>query len=132
VNGDIGSLADARRALAESGAAAVMIGRAAMGRPWLVGEVSAALRGEVRPAPVARAMGDAACRHYRSLLSAMGRDTGLRHARKHVAAYLDEAARLGSAEALRLRPLLCESTDPDAVEAGLAAAFAEIDVRAAA
>ena len=36
-NGDCASLDDARRMLAASGAAGVMIGRAAVGRPWLVG-----------------------------------------------------------------------------------------------
>src|SRR5918994_1083489 len=33
-NGDVGSLEDARRCLSASGAAAVMVGRAAVGRPW--------------------------------------------------------------------------------------------------
>src|SRR4030088_1066159 len=40
VNGDIGSCADADAALAASGADAVMIGRAAQGRPWLPGQVA--------------------------------------------------------------------------------------------
>ncbi len=45
VNGDIASVADAREALRQSGAAAVMVGRAAVGRPWLVGEIAASLAG---------------------------------------------------------------------------------------
>src|SRR5882724_11772374 len=40
VNGDINSFADADAALAASGADAVMIGRAAQGRPWLPGQVA--------------------------------------------------------------------------------------------
>src|SRR5262249_3707296 len=40
VNGDIRSFEDARRALAASGADAIMIGRAAQGRPWLPGQVA--------------------------------------------------------------------------------------------
>jgi tRNA-dihydrouridine synthase B len=132
VNGDIGSLADAREALAQSGARAVMLGRAALGRPWLVGAVSAGLRGRPAPAPGAAEMADSAVRHYDYLLSAMGRDTGLRHARKHVAAYLDEARRLGSGTAAALRGELCRSTDPDAVAAGLARALADIPERMAA
>src|SRR6059058_1888421 len=40
VNGDIGSYADAVAALAVSGADAIMIGRAAQGRPWLPGQVA--------------------------------------------------------------------------------------------
>src|SRR5437588_76634 len=39
VNGDIASCADAITALAASGADAVMIGRAARGRPWLLGQI---------------------------------------------------------------------------------------------
>ncbi|MBM4292651.1 MAG: tRNA dihydrouridine synthase DusB [Deltaproteobacteria bacterium] len=45
VNGDILTADDALRALAESGADGVMIGRGAMRDPWLFGRVSAALRG---------------------------------------------------------------------------------------
>src|SRR3546814_9140524 len=44
VNGDICSVDDARTALAQSGADGVMIGRGACGRPWLLGQVMAALR----------------------------------------------------------------------------------------
>ena len=43
VNGDCATLADARAMLALSGAAGVMVGRAAVGAPWLVGAVSRAL-----------------------------------------------------------------------------------------
>ena len=46
VNGDIVDLAAAREALAQSGAAAVMIGRGAQGQPWVVGQIGAALDGQ--------------------------------------------------------------------------------------
>ena len=52
-NGDVTDLASARACLAASGAAGVMIGRAATGRPWLVGQFAAALAG--RPAADAAA-----------------------------------------------------------------------------
>ncbi|MGL4241198.1 MAG: tRNA dihydrouridine synthase DusB [Beijerinckiaceae bacterium] len=124
VNGDIGSLADAEEALAQSGARAVMVGRAALGRPWLVGAISAALRRE-RPRPPSPAeMAQSAQRHYDFLLSSMGRDVGLRHARKHVVAYFEEAHRLGAEEALPLRAELCASEDPQKVADGLTRAFA--------
>jgi tRNA-dihydrouridine synthase B len=132
VNGDITSETDARAALRQSGAAAVMIGRAAVGRPWVVGAISAALRDEHRVAPTRADMAEAACRHYEFLLSSMGRETGLRHARKHVVAYLEEAARLGSPCAARLRGELCATADTNAVERGLRAAFNETDLQAAA
>ena len=86
-NGDCASPADARQMLQESGADAVMIGRAAMGRPWLVGNIAAALRGESVRLPTAAQRRDAATAHYQSLLSGMGRHSGVRHARKHLVAY---------------------------------------------
>src|SRR5689334_7568416 len=45
VNGDICSIEDSRTALEQSGADGVMIGRGAYGRPWLPGQVMAALTG---------------------------------------------------------------------------------------
>ena len=96
VNGDIGSLSDARAALAQSGADGVMVGRAALGRPWLVGEIASGLAGRpwVEPSPPAMAEGVVA--HYMSLIEALGAKTGVRHARKHVAAYATEARRHGA------------------------------------
>jgi nifR3 family TIM-barrel protein len=94
-NGDIRSLADARRCLAVSGAAGVMIGRAAIGRPWLVGAIAAALAGGRRAEPSGPARATVAVEHYDDLLSRYGRAAGIRHARKHLAAYADEAVRSG-------------------------------------
>ncbi len=132
VNGDIASPSDAREALRQSGAAAVMVGRAAVGRPWLVGEIAAALAGRSWRPPANYAMADAAALHYQSLLSAFGVAQGLRHARKHVVAYCEEAARLGSPSALSLRAELCRSDDPDMVLRGLGRAFHDIPDRMAA
>jgi tRNA-dihydrouridine synthase B len=91
-NGDITSLADAWRCLSASQASGVMIGRAAMGQPWIVGEIAAGLagRGWVAPSPAVKAA--AAVEHYEGLLSLYGRGVGLRHARKHLAAYAEAAA----------------------------------------
>jgi nifR3 family TIM-barrel protein len=95
VNGDIGTPAEAAAALAASGADAVMIGRAALGRPWLVGEIGHALAGRAWPRPDADAMAAAALEHYDLLLAGLGREAGIRHARKHVAAYADAARARG-------------------------------------
>jgi tRNA-dihydrouridine synthase B len=132
VNGDIASPSGAREALRQSGAAAVMIGRAAMGRPWLVGQIAAALSQTPYETPTPRDMAESAIRHYQHLLSSMGRDVGLRHARKHVVAYLEEAHRQGSPTALRLRADLCATTDAEAVSDGLYRAFCDIPERLAA
>lgn len=86
VNGDIASAADARAALAASGADGVMIGRAAQGRPWLLGQVARALSGgapEADPTPAERL--SVLREHVEMLLEHYGAYKGLRVARKHVA-----------------------------------------------
>lgn len=101
VNGDCETLADAQTMLARSGADAVMIGRAAVGRPWLVGAIAQGLEtGQQGGPPAPGARQDAACAHLVSLLGTMGKDKGLRHARKHLAAYARHA---GADETLRRR-----------------------------
>jgi tRNA-dihydrouridine synthase B len=91
-NGDILSLADARRCLVLSGASAVMVGRAAIGRPWLVGQIGAALHGRQVTEPTPEVKSAVAIEHYEGLLTLYGRSVGVRHARKHLAAYADAAA----------------------------------------
>ena len=111
VNGDIGDPADARTALAHSGADALMIGRAARGRPWMLGQVAASLRGApVPPAPAGEALRDLVCGHYAAMLGHYGTPLGVRVARKHLGWYLDG---LAGAEALRRRVLVAD--DPAAV-----------------
>jgi tRNA-dihydrouridine synthase B len=99
VNGDCATIEDARAMLALSGAAGVMIGRAALGAPWLVGGVSRALDGggPVR-APRREERREAALEHLDWLVGKLGPRTGLRHARKHLAAYADQG---GADETLR-------------------------------
>jgi tRNA-dihydrouridine synthase B len=132
VNGDITDLATARAALAQSGASAVMMGRATIGRPWLVGAVSAALCGVSVLPPSSHMMAQAATAHYTYLIESMGVSQGSRHARKHVAGYLDEAARLGSVQAIHMREELLRSNDPQTVITGMMAAFADISLPKAA
>jgi tRNA-dihydrouridine synthase B len=99
VNGDCATAEDARAMLALSGAAGVMIGRAAIGAPWLVGALSRALDddGPMREPPQ-EARREAALEHLDWLVGKLGPRAGLRHARKHLAAYAD---RSGADEALR-------------------------------
>jgi tRNA-dihydrouridine synthase B len=130
-NGDIGSVDDARRCLAASGAAAVMIGRAAVGRPWLVGQIGAALQGRIVPDPSAETMTAAVVEHYEGLLSLYGIETGIRHARKHLAAYADVAAKSGFGLEAGERHLLVTSVEPARVIEVLGRIYAEPSRRAA-
>jgi tRNA-dihydrouridine synthase B len=78
-NGDIGSLAEARRVIGQTGCDGVMIGRAALGRPWLLGDIAA---GAERRRGALERMGVLA-EHVRALHDFYG-DPGVRIARKHV------------------------------------------------
>ncbi len=123
VNGDIAGIADAEAALAQSGADAVMIGRAALGRPWLVGEIAACLSGESPVETLPSAFSEAATQHYDSLLAAMGTRQGVRHARKHVAAYAEEAVRRGAHVERRELAEILQADDPERVSRFLETLF---------
>ena len=119
-NGDCTSLADADEMLRLSGADAVMIGRAAVGRPWFVGDVARHLAGLPPGAEQDAATRHAvALEHYRTLLELMGKAHGLRHARKHLAAYANHAPRRDAA----LRHRLITSENPAEVESLLEILF---------
>ena len=122
VNGDCATLEDARAMLALSGAAGVMIGRAALGAPWLVGGVSRALdAGGPLRAPRREERREAALEHLDWLVGKLGARSGLRHARKHLAAYADQAGAdetlrrelVTSEDLLKARALLARAFDPD-------------------
>lgn len=117
VNGDISSHDDARRALAQSGAAAVMIGRGACGRPWLPGQVAAALKGDrPRAAPSCDQHFDLLGEQFDHSLRLYGRHLGVRMFRKHLAWSLEAAPLNIAAGALRqLRGRACRLADPAAV-----------------
>ncbi len=80
VNGDISDNASACQALQESGAAAVMVGRALLGRPWRLAEIETGLQLKDKKLP------DLVLEHLELLLSHYGH-AGLYVARKHLAWY---------------------------------------------
>jgi tRNA-dihydrouridine synthase B len=93
VNGDIASFDDATAALAASGADAVMIGRAAQGRPWFPGQIARFLEtGERHAAPPLAAQHAMTAGLYEAMIEHHGHKIGRRHARKHLAWALDTAA----------------------------------------
>ncbi len=130
-NGDIGSLEDARACLAASGAAAVMVGRSAVGRPWLVGQIGAALQGRIIPDPAPDEMAGIAIEHYEGLLALYGEHVGLRHARKHLAAYADVASASGFSVPSSVRTALVTSEEPGTVVALLRDLYSEREREAA-
>jgi nifR3 family TIM-barrel protein len=130
-NGDIGSLEDARNCLSASGAAAVMVGRSAVGRPWLVGQIAAALQDVTIPDPSPGAMTEIAVEHYEGLLSLYGEKVGIRHARKHLAAYADMAQASGFQIAPSVRAALVTSEEPQTVISLLRCLYSRQDREAA-
>lgn len=127
VNGDICSFEDAEQALTESGADAVMVGRAAQGKPWFPGQVARYLAGgERETAPdlgVQLSMVDAL---YEEMLAHHGVRIGARHARKHLGWALDAAAETAGIDDERLRAArhhVLTADEPQQTRARLAAAF---------
>ncbi|MEZ5655989.1 MAG: tRNA dihydrouridine synthase DusB [Sphingobium sp.] len=97
VNGDICSIEDAAKALEQSGADGVMIGRGAYGKPWLLGQVMHWLAtGQQRPDPSIDEQYAVIVDHYHAMLAHYGETTGVNMARKHLGWYTKGLA--GSAE----------------------------------
>jgi tRNA-dihydrouridine synthase B len=113
VNGDIIDLASAREALEQSGAAAVMLGRGAQGRPWTVGQIGAELCGtEVPVAPGGAELAALIGEQYEEMLIDYGTAVGLRAARKHLDWYAEAA---GLALDKPTRTALLNSETPEEV-----------------
>jgi tRNA-dihydrouridine synthase B len=92
-NGDIDSAEKARRVLARTGADALMIGRAAQGRPWIFREIEHLLRtGERLAAPDVREIHRLLRAHLQELHAFYGEQVGVRVARKHLAWYTNNLA----------------------------------------
>lgn len=84
-NGDIDSPEKAREVLAATGADAIMIGRAAQGRPWIFREIGHFLEtGEHLPAPEVRQAKQWLLEHLHEHYGLYGEFAGVRTARKHI------------------------------------------------
>src|ERR1700722_5675182 len=134
VNGDIASFEDADAALAASGADAVMIGRAAQGRPWLPGQIARYLAcGRRESAPPLASQFAIVEQLYDEILGHHGTAIGVRYARKHLGWALDAAAAAAGAPAALCglqRHGVRTQLDPRMVRAHLADAFAAFADRA--
>ena len=88
-NGDITSPEKAREVLRATGADALMIGRAAQGRPWIFREVAHYLAtGEHLAPPLVAEVRRALLEHLQDHYSLYGEFTGVRSARKHIGWYV--------------------------------------------
>jgi tRNA-dihydrouridine synthase B len=87
-NGDITTPEKARFVLQHTGADAVMIGRAAQGRPWLFREIAYFLNNNAHmPSPHVSEIQQVLLAHVRELYDFYGEQSGLRVARKHISWY---------------------------------------------
>jgi tRNA-dihydrouridine synthase B len=115
-NGDIATPEQARAVLEHTGADAVMIGRAAQGRPWIFREIAHYLRtGQRLPAPPTAEIHAITRGHLQDLHAFYGETAGVKIARKHIGWY---TRALPQAAALRARFNQLESS---------AAQLAEVD-----
>ena len=119
-NGDIWEAADAVRLMDVTGCAGVVVGRGCLGRPWLFGDLAAAMGADPRP-PLLPGLDEVAAtmrRHAGLLAEWLGEERGVIDFRKHVAWYLK-----GFAVGSPLRQVLATSS----TLAGLERSLAELD-----
>jgi tRNA-dihydrouridine synthase B len=108
VNGDIVDDRSAIAALEASGADGVMIGRGAVGRPWIAACIDAKLAGGNLAEPDTEARAAIVARHLHASIRRNGPVTGVRLFRKHLAAYIEAAPWSGTPAARReARARLC-------------------------
>lgn len=88
-NGDINTPQDAKRMLEETGVDAVMIGRAALGDPWMIYRTVEYLEtGELKPEPTVQEKIDVCLLHFDRLTALKGEGIAVREMRKHASWYL--------------------------------------------
>jgi tRNA-dihydrouridine synthase B len=116
-NGDVVSAEDARRLLEETGCAFVMIGRGALGRPWIFSVIQKVME-TGRPAedPPFRERIDWCLRHYRTAIRLLPEAKAVREMRKHIAWYMK-----GMPGAAEFRKEAFTLTDPGDVQRRLEA-----------
>jgi tRNA-dihydrouridine synthase B len=89
-NGDISTPAQAAAVLALTGADAVMIGRSALGSPWIFRDVNSFLNAaQIAPPLLRTSIATIILQHLESLYAFYGEYTGVRMARKHLARYCE-------------------------------------------
>lgn len=107
-NGDVAKPEDAARLLAETGCDGVMIGRGALGNPWLIPRTQHYLKyGTIPPEPSRAERIAVASAHFERLLRYKGERIGLNEMRKHAVWYIK-----GMRGAVLLRERIMTASSP--------------------
>ncbi|EGL19702.1 MULTISPECIES: tRNA dihydrouridine synthase DusB [Paenibacillus] len=108
-NGDVVTPEDAKRMIDETGVDGVMIGRGALGNPWMLYRtVQYLTKGELPPEPEAEEKMRIATLHMDRLIKLKGENVAIKEMRKHMAWYLK-----GMKGAARLKDAIMEQTTRD-------------------
>jgi len=111
-NGDVFSANDAKRMLDQTGCDLVMIGRGAMGRPWIFQQIQHFLdTGELIPDPSPSKRIEICLQHFDLAIQQKGENRAVKEMRKHFSAYIK-----GLRGASRLRTELFQMTEVDAIQ----------------
>ncbi|MFF2484484.1 tRNA dihydrouridine synthase DusB [Paenibacillus sp. NPDC058071] len=125
-NGDVFSPEDARRLLDHTGCDGVMIGRGALGNPWMLYRTIQYLaKGELLPDPLPREKMEVALLHLDRLTALKGEAAAVREMRKHLAWYLK-----GLPGAARVKDVIMEETGRDSVVEVLERYISSLDMEA--
>jgi len=114
-NGDVKTPGDAKRMFDETGCDAVMIGRAALGNPWIFRRTAHFLKtGELLPEPGHAERIEAAREHLRLMVELLGEERAMREMRGQIAWYIK-----GLPGAAQLRRLATQASSLEEMEAAL-------------
>lgn len=120
-NGDIRSPRDAERMLRETGCDGVMVGRAAIGNPWILRDISHYLAtGESLPPPTFSERRQAALEHLMDLAALYGEECAVRHLRAQLPRYFK-----GLSGAVHMRSEVMTALTVSRIEEILDTAFPE-------
>ncbi|MEE9381195.1 MAG: tRNA-dihydrouridine synthase, partial [Hyphomonadaceae bacterium] len=122
-NGDIGSKENADEALKLSGAQGAMVGRMAMGAPWLPGLIA----GTLDAIPDMATQCESLCEQIADSVELYGDKLGVRIVRKHVSASIDRLPiRMEEQEKRSLRSQLCQISAPSELIAAIRQTYSDV------
>ena len=112
-NGDINDTSSASGAIDASGAHGVMVGRSAIGRPWLPGVIARGLSGQEEAMPTLDEKLQCLAELIEDCGSLYGAYLGVRVVRKHISEFVATDAPIPASQARVLKGRLCRISDLD-------------------